>query len=77
MFTHQQHVWNTGYFVTTVGFVRRLYAQHQPELAAGLAQIEAAIGSDRYEQTLHEVYPQLTKISFDDAILAHVTPSRR
>lgn len=76
MFTHQQHVWNTGYFVTTAGFVRRLYAQHQPELNTGLAQIETAIGSDLYEQTLHEVYPQLTKISFDDAILAHVTPEQ-
>jgi mannose-1-phosphate guanylyltransferase len=36
MFAGQRHVWNTGYFVTTIGFVRGLYAQHQPELSAGL-----------------------------------------
>lgn len=76
MLAGQRHVWNTGYFVTTVGFVRELYARRQPEMSAGLARIEAAIGSDQYEPTLREVYPRLTKISFDDAILTHVAPEQ-
>lgn len=76
IFAQQRHVWNTGYFITTIGFVRGLYAKHQPELSAGLARIEAAIDSDLYERTLYEIYPHLTKISFDDAILAHVAPEQ-
>ncbi len=72
MFESGGYVWNTGYFVTTIGFVQELYNQHQPEMAAKLAEIEAAIGTDEYEDVLNRVYPQMEVISFDDAILTHV-----
>jgi mannose-1-phosphate guanylyltransferase len=76
MYDGKRHVWNTGYFVTTLGFVRKLYALHQPALSAGLGVIEAAIGSEDYENVLHETYPRLERISFDDAILTHVAPEQ-
>jgi mannose-1-phosphate guanylyltransferase len=72
MFAEKSHVWNTGYFVTTLGFVRQLYQTHQPHLWQQLEQIEAAIGQDSYQNVLHEIYPGLDVISFDDAILHHV-----
>jgi len=71
-----KYVWNTGYFVTTVGFVRDLYREHQPEMAGQIEEIEAAIGRDEYEDVLHRVYPQMDVISFDDAILTHVAPKQ-
>lgn len=76
MFANKTHVWNTGYFVTTLGFVRRLYRQHQPQMAADLEKIESQIGSDGYEETLHSIYPELDVISFDNAILEHVAPEQ-
>lgn len=76
MFESGRYVWNTGYFVTTVGFVRGLYREHQPEMAEHLDEIEAAIGQERYEDVLHHVYPQMDVNSFDDAILTHVAPEQ-
>jgi mannose-1-phosphate guanylyltransferase len=70
------YTWNTGYFVTTIGFVRDLYAEHQPVMAAKLAEISAAIGQDNYEAVLRRVYPQLEVASFDDAILTQVAPEQ-
>ncbi|MCB8991223.1 MAG: mannose-1-phosphate guanylyltransferase [Ardenticatenaceae bacterium] len=72
MFAEKSHVWNTGYFVTTLGYVRRLYETYQPDMWRQLAQIEAAIEQPDYLQTLHAIYPQLAVMSFDDAILQHV-----
>lgn len=76
MFTERSHVWNTGYFVTTAGFVRQNYRRRQPQMWSKLAEIEAAIDSDDYQETLHRVYPQLEVMSFDDAILQHVEPEQ-
>lgn len=76
MFANQTHVWNTGYFVTTIGFVQKLYQQRQPRLWAGLSQIQATIGRPSYHDTLRQTYPQLDEISFDDAILHYVPPEQ-
>ena len=59
MFAQGTHVWNTGFFVTTPAYVRRLYARHSPEMWRQLSAIEATIGTDRYEPTLQELYPTL------------------
>lgn len=72
MFAESSHVWNTGYFITTIGFVRQNYREHQPQMWDKLAEIEAAIGRDNYQETLHRVYPELPVISFDDAILQYI-----
>lgn len=76
MFAEKSHVWNTGYFVTTLGFVRQLYQMHQPNLWQQLGKIEAAIGQDGYKDVLHAVYPELDVISFDDAVLQYVAPEQ-
>ena len=74
MFASGDFVWNTGYFVTTPGYVRDLYRKYQPEMSVQLLSIENSIGSSTYEETLLDVYPQIESISFDDAILTHVPP---
>ena len=74
MFAEKTHVWNTGYFVTTIGFVRKQYQQQQPAMWAGLKEIEETIGQPNYEETLQRVYPNFEVISFDDAILHHIKP---
>ena len=72
MFASGSYVWNTGYFVTTTDYIRELYAMHQAAMWQYLSGIEARIGADDYRQTLHNLYPKMDTISFDDAILTHV-----
>jgi mannose-1-phosphate guanylyltransferase len=76
MFEARTHVWNTGYFVTTIGFVQQLYQTYQPAMWANLLAIAEKIGQEEYQQTLHRLYPQMQVISFDDAILRHVAPEQ-
>lgn len=74
MFAEKKHVWNTGYFVTTIGFVQQQYQQQQSVMWAQLTEIGREIGRPEYPATLHRVYPQIESISFDDAILQYVHP---
>lgn len=41
---------------------------------AALCRIEQTIGGPEYEDTLARLYPELLPVSFDDAILTHLTP---
>lgn len=75
MFANKTHVWNTGYFVTTPGYVWQQYAKFQPSMHGKLAQIRATIGSDAYADTLSQQYPTLDELSFDDAVLTHLAPT--
>jgi mannose-1-phosphate guanylyltransferase len=74
MYAHGTHVWNTGFFVTTPGYIRRLYKRFSPEMWRQLGEIEASIGTKAYEATLARVYPTMESIHFDDAILTHLDP---
>jgi len=76
MFAEQRHVWNTGYFVTTPTFVLDLYRRYQPGMWSQLETIRETIGGPDYMTTLRQIYPELERISFDDAILTHVQPSQ-
>lgn len=71
-----RYVWNTGYFVTTIGFVQALYREHRPEMAAILQEIQSAIDDEDYDEVLQRLYSELEVISFDDAILTHVAPEQ-
>ncbi|UCG25777.1 MAG: mannose-1-phosphate guanylyltransferase [Chloroflexota bacterium] len=72
MFASGDFVWNTGYFVTTPGFIGEMYQRHQPKMWASLSAIAATIGGDSYRATLHKIYPQLAVASFDDAIVQKI-----
>jgi mannose-1-phosphate guanylyltransferase len=76
MFAGQRHTWNTGYFVTTPRFILGLYRRCQPLMWRKLEELAAAIGRPEYDETLQQVYPQMERISFDDAILTHVEPQQ-
>jgi mannose-1-phosphate guanylyltransferase len=75
MFAAGDCVWNTGYFVTSTGFIADAYASYQPVLWAALQDVGAAIGTDRYQSTLDSIYPKLEVVSFDDAIVGHIDPA--
>ncbi|MFK7804389.1 MAG: mannose-1-phosphate guanylyltransferase [Anaerolineae bacterium] len=74
MYASKNCVWNTGYFVTSIGYVQNAYKEYMPEMATQLDEIAASIGTDSYQATLDRIYPTLESISFDDAILTHLNP---
>lgn len=69
------HSWNLGYFVTTPQFLWKLFEQFAPELYAQLKQIRDSVDTPDYERVLQEIYPQIEKISFDNAVLEKMDPS--
>lgn len=64
-----KHAWNLGYFVTTPRFLWESFERFSPELFIDLKKINEAVGSDKFDKTLESVYPEIEKISFDNAIL--------
>jgi len=75
-FTNKNYVWNLGYFVTTPRFLTALFKEYVPDMSAKLEKIKQAFGTPHYEKTLGEVYPQMEKISFDDAILEKLSTEK-
>ncbi|OGE25097.1 hypothetical protein A3C26_02035 [Candidatus Daviesbacteria bacterium RIFCSPHIGHO2_02_FULL_39_12] len=64
-----KHSWNLGYFVATPTFLWKLFEQFAPKLFVDLQKISESVGAKEYNQVLQAVYPQIEKISFDNAIL--------
>lgn len=73
-FTSGHHAWNVGYFVTSPKLLWNLYKQFAPNLFDGLTRIVEAWGSPEFTKRLHNIYPTLEKIHFDNAILEKLDP---
>jgi mannose-1-phosphate guanylyltransferase len=64
------YVWNAGMFVWSVPVVAAALAKYAPELDAGFKPIRAALAKGKpLAPILAKVYPKLTKISVDYALL--------
>jgi len=66
--------WNPGYFVTTPKFLLSQFQTFAPKLYEGLVQIQKAVPTKDFDKVVETVYPQLEKISFDNAILEKIKP---
>lgn len=64
-----KHAWNLGYFVTTPRFLWQLFEEFVPTLHMQLNKISSFAGTKEYNKVLHDIYPKVEKISFDNAIL--------
>jgi mannose-1-phosphate guanylyltransferase len=64
-----QHLWNASMFVWRVDVFLAELARQQPELHAGLARITEAWDSPERDEVVGEVWPTLTKISVDYAVM--------
>lgn len=61
--------WNAGIFVFKVSVFLNAVEKYAPELFMGLQQIAATIDTEKYEDTLNEIYPNLESISVDYGIM--------
>lgn len=73
-FSSGHHAWNLGYFVVTPRLLWKLYEQFAPNLYADLKKISNYWKTSKFESALDKIYPQLEKISFDNAILEKLDP---
>jgi len=69
-----RYSWNSGMFIFETGQVLAEYARQQPQMYALFQEIDAAIGTDRYEATINRVWPQMPKLSIDYAIMEKAAP---
>lgn len=68
-FKDGKHSWNLGYFVTTPSFLWDLFERFSPELFTQLKKINEVVDTKEFEKVLQDVYPNIEKVSFDNAIL--------
>lgn len=62
-------LWNTNMFVWKASTVLDLFARFEPDTHSGLMQIADAVGSTREEEVIEAVYPGLTSMAIDNAII--------
>lgn len=68
------HAWNLGYWILTPGLILEQFKLHAPTMYAQLMQLQRTYGSKQHKDQLEFLYPQLEKISLDDAILEKMKP---
>lgn len=64
-----QHLWNASMFVWRVDVFLAELARQQPEMHAGLSRIADAWDTPSRDRVLGEIWPTLTKISVDYAVM--------
>jgi len=67
--TSQSYFWNAGMFIATVGHFRSLYKKYLPEMEPALARLVDAAGTSDEDDVFADVFPSLTKVSIDYAII--------
>ncbi len=72
MYDSGRFVWNTGYFVTSIGFIIESYEKFQPDMWDSLTVIGDSINHSIYDSVLTEVYTTIEAASFDDAIIKNI-----
>ncbi len=63
--------WNAGIFVWKAGTILDELHRRQPDLAAGLERIAAAVDRPDFVEVLQREFNALTKISIDYAVMEH------
>ena len=69
MLASGRHVWNSGYFVTTVEFMTSSFRALAPELATRIEEIVAYRGTPDEQPQLDRLYPSVPALHFDEAVL--------
>lgn len=64
-----RHLWNSGIFIFTARTILREIEACMPELAAGLREIEAALGTADYDEAVARVYDRIEGISIDYGVM--------
>ncbi len=61
--------WNSGMFVWRVDRILQEFDRHMPDLHRQLNEVDAALKTTSYEETLSRVWPQVTKQTIDYGVM--------
>lgn len=67
------HLWNAGMFVFRADVMRTEIANHLPELAMGLAVLDAAAREGRETSVLDDVFKRVPAVSIDHGVMEHAS----
>lgn len=71
-----QYLWHTGYKVWHTGQMLSFYKKFTPKVYKELMKIHNAWGSDKQEEIVRKIYPNLEKVSVDFAVFEKIDPSQ-
>jgi mannose-1-phosphate guanylyltransferase len=67
--TSGEYYWNAGIFIATADTILHEIRAHLPMVHEALMKLDDAMGTDRFERVLSEVYPALPAVSFDYGVM--------
>ena len=65
----KRHLWNAGMFFFRARDMAELVERHLPELASGVAKIDAASSAENATDVLKSVFPTLPSVSIDHGVM--------
>jgi mannose-1-phosphate guanylyltransferase len=68
-FSEWEYLWNIGCFAWRVDVLLALFENHLPEMSQHLLAIQAAIGGEKYQETLSSEFSAINPISMDYGIV--------
>lgn len=72
----KSYCWNPGYLVVNPAYVLDQFRKHSPSMYQQLNKLQQSYGTPDHKKQLQTIYPQMEKISFDNAILEKISPSQ-
>jgi mannose-1-phosphate guanylyltransferase len=64
-----EYSWNSGMFIWRVGRILDEFGRQMPEFFEQLLVVQAALETPHYQETLHRLWPQVSKQTIDYGIL--------
>ena len=64
-----RYVWNSGMFIWKASLILQKLEEYVPDIYADLEKIGDAMNTPQEQEVLHDVYPNIRKISIDYAVM--------
>lgn len=64
-----EYLWNSGMFIWKASVIMRYFEELLPDIYACLQKIGTAMNTEKEQEVIQEVYPQIPKISIDYGIM--------
>lgn len=73
--TSWEYLWHAGYKVWPAKKMLAFYKKHAPKMYSGLLKIQNAWGTEKQDQVIRKVYPDLEKVMVDFLIFEKIDPA--
>ncbi len=70
------YVWNSGFYVTTIEFIADQYRKFTPQITQIIDEILKDEGTDQEYPSLHQLYPTIPTMHFDESFLMRLQPDQ-